>query len=112
MPQKKMGEVVVKAARETGMHQKDIQRCTEAVMNSVVYTTKRYGSSNLLGLLNFKLKKKRKVHGGNWKNPATGVESILPELAEQKEAFTVFVQPTAKLKALINDCNAGAEPAA
>ena len=101
-----------RAARETGMHQKDIKRCTEAVMNYVVYTTRRYGSSNLLGLLNFKLKKKRKVHGGNWQNPATGVESILPELAEQKEAFTVFVQPTAKLKALINDCNAGAEPAA
>ena len=91
------------AARETGMKEKDIKRCMEAVMNSMVWSTRRYGSSNLAGMFTFKLALRTIRKGGKWKNPKTGMEHERTEAGASK---TVSVRPTDKMAKLINDCAA------
>ena len=98
------------AARETGMKEKDIKRCMEAVMNSMVWSTRRYGSSNLAGMFTFKLARRSNKKTGKWKNPVTGKEHVLPAKPPSK---TVLVRPTDKMVQMINDCTAApAGPAA
>ena len=91
------------AARETGMKEKDIKRCMEAVMNSMVWSTRRYGSSKLAGMFTFKLARRTIKRAGKWKNPKTGMEHARAETDVSK---TVLVRPTDKMVKLINDCTA------
>ena len=85
------------------MKEKDIKRCMEAVMNSMVWSTRRYGSSNLAGMFTFKLAKRTIRKGGKWKNPKTGMEH---ERTEKDASKTVLVRPADKMVQVINDCTA------